>query len=75
MFAAALAVLHEDAFWYSKADRYHYDINHYKDAVDLVAELEREHIPVRKISARALKSKLQEHINGGISLDTKELLC
>ena len=40
IFAITLSTLHGDAFWNSKTDRFRYDINHYKDAVDLVRELD-----------------------------------
>jgi hypothetical protein len=74
LFAAILNMLHWNAFWNSRTDRYRYNTNHYRDAVDLVRELEATEIGdiVRDMPARTLGREL-EHNADGVSLDTRSL--
>ena len=74
LFAIVLTVLHYDALLNSTADRYKYDVNHYRDAVDLVYELRDAHFgdSVRYISASELRDEIE--MNGKrASLDTSRL--
>ena len=74
LFAIILTSLHYDAFWNSRTDRYQYDVNHYRDAVDLVRELDKKHLGplLRGMSAKVLKKQIEVK-NIGASLDTSDL--
>lgn len=73
LFVAILNLLHWNAFWTSRTDRYRYDFNHYRDAVDLVRELETtEFGDVGDMPARNLRRKLERNADG-VSLETQSL--
>ena len=74
LFTITLTLLHYDAFWNSRTARYHYDVNHYRDAVDLVYELEKKHFgpSLRAMPARELKRHVEAKDNS-TGLDTLDL--
>lgn len=71
IFATTLTALHGHAFWNSKTDRFRYDINHYKDAVHLVHELESRQLgaSVRSMSGRELMQDVNQN-DSGTGLET-----
>ena len=61
VFATTMTALHNDAFWRSRADRLRYSINHYRDAVDIVIELQAQLCDsVQKSSAEELEDHVKK---------------
>lgn len=74
IFAMILTALHADAFWNSRADRHEYDVNHFRDAVDIVYELRDNYVEdsILHMPARELVQGLHDR-DKSMQLDIKEL--
>lgn len=72
IFAAILAFLHYESRWSGKIARARYELNTYRDAVDLVYDLQDNYFgdALRSMSAEVLKKQCA---NKSISMDTCEL--
>lgn len=74
IFAITLTALNGHVFWTSRADRFCYDINHYKDAVDISRELHEQGLATQNMSAMQLRQEFRRS-GAGICLDTDDLPC
>lgn len=74
IFALIVTALHSDAYWNGQADRLQYDVNHYRDAVDLVQDVRDKYFgdAIYSMTAEDLKARLERR-ERTIALDTPEL--